>query len=279
MLQIDKEKILKLKNGDFSDIHLHEWFTHHDFAYIFATIEGCSKNINYDLLNFISIYAHEYLEKPNGEDWLDFNLLRELIEINGDYPINIDQMDYEELLAYWNKQISRICEQILEKVIVLSSKFYEYHPILTSLESSKNENVRLHCCANGNFFDFLNDKSQRVREVANIRYNFNNEMRNCDIVQRKRIDFLTKALQTGAIECYDSGVIAEPNVIYLCFNSLLFEHSYSVLRFNKDIYNSINKNFILANTLNQLIKDEEINLKEDLVPLCFAKEKSRTRHT
>ena len=109
MILIEEDKIKKLENGDFSEISLNNWFENYAFKYIFATINGCDKTINFDTLNFISIYVQHLLIEPNKGNW-NGKKLKELIKASGLHPFNIEQMSYEEMLYEWDRKLRQTYE-------------------------------------------------------------------------------------------------------------------------------------------------------------------------
>lgn len=272
MIKIENDLIKKLEEGDFSGLRLDLWFTYNYFDYIFATIKGCDKNLDYYVLHFISIYAQYLLFNPNAKLWNAIQL-RELIENSGHYPGCLAQMTHEELIDYWNEEIVRKCEHILEEVIIVGSKHYEScAPTLEQLYTSENENVRLYCCANLDYSKFLNDPSPRISKVANIRHQFQqkwNSLNNYD-VEKQRIEFLTAALEKGVIQCWDGGVISKEGETHAIFISLLFnKNEIHMPGFDEDIYYTIQDKRILANTLNELIKEGRIAFRDDIILDCF----------
>lgn len=276
MIPIEKETAKKLENGEFSEASLDFWFENHAFGYIFATIKGCDKNLDFDMLNFISMYAQYLLIEPNAKGWDEWGL-RELIKNSGSWPGNIDEMSYEELIAYWNGEIIRTCERILNKVVLVGSKHYEYYgPILEQLSMNANDSVRLYCCANLDYSKFLNDSSPRVSKVANIRYQFEQKWNGLsdDDNEKQRIKFLTAALEKDAIQCWNGGVgYKEEDRTYAIFRSLLFKGEIWQPEFDKDIFYTIQDRRILADTLNELIKEGKILFRDGIMPSCFGESK------
>lgn len=269
---IDSDKVKALKNGDFSDLDLDYWFRDYLFDYIHAIVEGCDKNLNFDVLNLISIYAQYLMANPNAKEFAKKDL-ETIIKNSGSWPGNIDDMSYEELIDCWNKKIVKKCERILCKVILIGSKHYEYYkPILDQLSTNVNDNVRLYCCANLNYTDFFGDKSPRVVKVAKIRYQFQKKWDNLcdDDSEKQRIKFLTAALETNAIQCYNGCIgYDEEDKMFAIFRSLLFTKEVWRPEFDEDIMSTIQDKRILANTLNELIKSGEIISKEGILPDCF----------
>ncbi len=277
MITIEKNIVNELEKGNFKEVQLDFWFGNHAFKYIFAVIEGCDKNLDFDMLNFISMYAQYLLVKPNAKVW-EQEGLRELIENSGSYPCNIDRMTYDELVAYWNKRIVYTCERILNKVVLVGNKHYEYYgSILEQLSTNSNDNVRLYCCANLNYPNkFLNDPSPRVAKVANIRYQFNQkwDRLNDNDNEKQRIKFLTAALEKNVIQCWDGDVgYKEEDKVYAIFRSILLKGEIWQPEFDKDIFYTIQDKRILADTLNELIKEEKISFKDGMKPSCFEETK------
>lgn len=274
MITIKEELVKKLKEGDFSYIDLESWFINHEFTYIFAIIEGCEKTLDSDMLYLISIYAQHLLNEPNAKGWHQ-ETLKELIKSTGWYP-DMDNMSHEELIEYWNERIINYCEHILEKVIITGNKNYQYyHPILLELYNHPNDNVRLYCCANLNWEKFLDDNCERVRKVANIRKNFFMKWHSAKLTkeEQQQIEFLTAAIKKNAIHCCDGCVgYLEKDKMTALFKSLLFKKSSWIRNFDKDIFYTISDKRILADQINQLIKEGKIVLRENMAPNYFKEE-------
>lgn len=276
MIPIEKDAVKNLEKGEFSEASLNFWFEIYAFGYIFVTIKGCDKNLDFDMLNFISMYAQYLMIEPNAKSWSEGGL-RKLIKNFGTWPVNIDRMSYEELISYWNREIIRICERILSKVVLVGSKHYEYYgPILEQLSTNANDNVRLYCCANSDYSKFLNDPSPRVSKVANIRYQFEEKWNSLsdDDNEKQQIKFLTAALEKGVIQCQNGDVAyKEEDRMYAMFRSLLFKGEVWQPGFDKDIFYTIQDRRILADTLNQLIKEGKIIFRDGIMPSCFEETK------
>lgn len=273
MISIENTEIERLKSGDFSNITLSKWFKDYSFSYIFAVVDGCDKKLDFDILNLVSKYAECLLIKPNTKGW-DKKSLKELIMNSNPCPVKINELSQKELISYWENTVVRICERILQEVILVCSRHSEYcGDIMERLSKNSNANIRLYCCANGNYNNFFNDSSQRVRKVANIRYNF--EQKWNDIAdndeEKERIIFLTSALKNDLIHCLDGEVpsMKEDKMFAIFFGELLqgqtWYHS-----FDRDIVFAIEDKRILADEINKLVKEGKIIFKNGVVPDCFS---------
>lgn len=271
MILIEEDKIKKLENGDFSEISLNNWFENYAFKYIFAAIKGCDRTINFDTLNFISIYVQHLLIEPNKEIWNE-EVLKELMNNSGSHPFNIERMSYEEMLYEWDRKLRQTYECMLKKIILVSSRHDKYRQILVQLSKSKNDNVRLYCCANGEYLNFFNDPSIRIQKVAHIRCKFDKKWNNLDVndIEKERIRFLTTALEQGVIECGNGDIYySEKDQMFAEFSSMLFKKAIWIDKFDKDIFYTIHDKRILADELNKLIKEGKLSFKDDMVPDYF----------
>ena len=264
MILIEEDKIKKLENGDFSEININDWFTNSAFDYILATINGCDKNLDFNVLNFISIYA-QYLLFEIIEKAKNTKQLKKIIKIHD----NIDKMSDEDIYT----QLTKKYKDILIKVITIGSKHECYHKILDQLCNSDSTDIRLYCCANYKFFHFIYDPSKRVQKVAYIRYKFDQKWNNLDDndVEKQRILFLTSALKNGVIQCYNGDVShTEEDKMFAIFRSILFEKEVWEDNFDRDIFYTIEDKKILADSLNGLIKEGRLSFKENvMVPDYF----------
>lgn len=277
MISISQDLIKRLESGDFSGVRLDSWFRNHDFDYILAIVKGCDKNLDLNMLNFISMYAQYLLLEPNAKDW-DLDDLREVIRSSGYIPAMIDRMNYEELVAYWNARIIKMCECILSEVVHVSSRNCGYYgSILEPLFTNANANVRLHCCATLDYSRFLDDSSLRVAKVANIRKQFdqkwNGLMSSLDLSssrEMQRIEFLTSALEKNVIQCGALDVrYQEEDKMTAIFRSLLFNGEVRLEGFDVDIFDTIQDKRVLAATLNELVKEGKIVFREGMMPSYF----------
>lgn len=69
-----------------------------------------------ELLGFISKNAQELLSDPNANIW-SIEKLIDLIKKYGVVPGNINTMDYDKLVDFYNECIVEACEKILFKII------------------------------------------------------------------------------------------------------------------------------------------------------------------
>ena len=270
-IKIKQQQERECQRNVLSKENLELLFKNHDFKYILKAVKKCEENLDFDLLELISINAQKLLNNPNANLW-NKEELKELFIKSREYPGNMDEMSYEALVNLYNNYIIvRNCERILINIILVISKNYEYFgAILEQLYSIENDNVRLYCCARGDYTKFLNDSSARISKVANIRYQFSekwNRLSDNDI-EKQRIKFLMSAHIWW--EDYDV-ILDEEDKIYVYIQSEFFKKGYQGY-FDSDILYTIRDSGILADAVNELIKQGEIILNDDMVPDYFKNE-------
>ncbi len=264
---MDEElELNELRNGHFASAEVDNWFgcyaydekQEEYFKYVKAALDGLGKRINYDLFNFIAIYADYFYTHEDA--------VRKLFrDVNG-IMSNDDRFD-EYLTGYISYAHFQL-KQILEKIIAVGSRHGEYLGIVRRFYRHQDEMVRLFCAANTISDDcsiFINDPSERVKKVALIREN------HCCYVpddERGRIDFLTRALMVKAITTdYEAGYCEKEDVT---FYSILFEaHSITIPDFDCDILYRIADKSILASKIEEEIVKHNIPLNWDMLPECF----------
>ena len=122
------------------------------------------------------------------------------------------------------------------------------------------------------YYNYLNHPNERIRKVANIRRNFENEWQNSSDNKKERIKWIENAITFGIIEKsvklvgYD-----EPDKTLAVFESSLFAKSEDINKFDEDILFTIQDPRILSSKINELINEEKIQFKEEFRPLCFEK--------
>ncbi len=256
--------IEKLKNGDFSNLKINSWFLNYEFDYIMALVEGCDKVINLDVLNLVVLYANYLLNRSNEniskEDIKEF-LNKKTIHFN----MSISD---DDLVKTWSSIVKAKCEQILEKAIIVGLKHHEYYGIISRFSMHSNEMLRVFYCANGNFSIFLNDPSERVRKVYQIREEFISKWSTLSNEEKTNIIFLERSLTFGAIEIFEAGISSSDDKVNVIFKSLLFDEEIA-LEFDWDILYAIQDKRILASKLYEIIKEEEISLRKEMLPLTF----------
>lgn len=278
MLKKEQEKNIEQQKSVLSKENIELLFENHDFEYVLKAIYKCEENLNVELLDLISIRAQNLLSNPNANMFAKEQLI-ELFKKTHSYPCGMEDMNYDKLADAYNKRIVELCEDILAKIISICSDNYEHFGhILEQLYENKNPNVRLHCCGKGDYIRFLNDPFLRVAKVANIRYNFEEKWNSLseDDSERKRIVFLMSAFKNREIGCfvYDVLNLEADDESFVNFTSGLFKKSKDQRRFDSDILYTINDRRILADAINELIKQGEIVLNYDMVPECFGRESS-----
>lgn len=272
ILKKEQEKIIEQQKSVLSEENIESLFKNHDFEYILKAVYKCEENLKVELLYLISIRAQNLLSNPNANMFTKEQLI-ELFKKTHCYPCGMETMEYKKLADAYNDSIVRCCEDILAKIISVCSNNYEHFGlILEQLYENKNPNVRLHCCGKGDYIRFLNDPSQRVAKVANIRYNFEEKWNSLseDDNERKRIQFLMSSKIGYFI--YDV-ILPDDDKMCISFTTRLFIGE-KILDFDRDILETINDERILADAINELIKQGEIVLNYDVVPECFHNESS-----
>ena len=271
-----KEDLLKEQQKNIANKEKIELsFKNHDFNYILKVLSMCEKTLDLELLNLISINTQDLLSNPNADKW-NKDQLKELIEKSRTIPGCISTMNNKELTDFYNERIVEWCEDILIQIISISSDNYEYFGhILEQLYVNQNKNIRLHCCANGDYTKFLNDPSPRVAKVANIRYNFEKKWNSLSVndIEKQRIEFLISAYKNGEIGFIDNDVLIMEgdDKSSIGFISVLFEKTNNQI-FDSDILYTIKDKRILADTINELIKKGEIVLNHNMIPDYFKNE-------
>lgn len=281
MIKRNSELINRLKNGDFSTLDLNDWFYKNEYDYIYAAIEGCDRVVNENsksVLEFIATYAEMLLLQPNA---LAYDTIDKVKKVIGEFVDDeqIDKLSYEELIEYLNKEISKKCEDILTKIVIVGCNHFSggYGDIVGPLCYSSNDTIRLYCCANLPLgaHDFSFDSSLRIRNVERIRREFwsihmmggapENDL------MKKRIKYFADAIRYGVIGCYDLDVVLdECDRISVGFYSDLFNNCVEIDSFNKDVFYSMCDKTILGYCLNRLFEDGELRFKEGVrLPQCF----------
>ena len=270
----------RLQNGDFSEVNLPLWFESQKYSYIWKTVFGLGKNLNVDMLKYISIYSQALYRlakegvysKMNAEGWGGREGLIEVIKNSGMYPCNISEWSYEKMIAYWDERVVGSCEHILRLIISVGLEFYEHcSSIIEPLSKHDSELVRLAYCCNLDYCQFLNDPSPRVAKVARIRQQFEEKWQslNDEDNEKQRIMFLTEAIKNEQITLMDGAVayINHDDWCYAFFGGPLFRAEVSA--FDEDILWYIQDRRILADKLNELIKKGEISFNDGMMPECF----------
>jgi len=245
-----KEKLIEqLKQGDFSNVQLDEWFEYNDkcFEYIYATIEGCKQNINTYMFKFILMYAKKYYFKANNSKSTNDIITKD------------------------------ICEEILKRLIIISYNEPQYKYIIKELGNFPNDLIRLHYCAYIDHYSYLNDSSLRIKKVANIINNYYNG-KTMEISKNHDFElhnFLTYAIKYGVIQMVSLYTPTKTDeVTAIKFKSMLFDWNNSainpnLMNFDVDILYTIPEKGILAAIVLDWIRNGTISFKEGMVPNCF----------
>lgn len=259
---VNYKLIENLKNGDFSNLEIDNWFLNYDFDYLFALIIGLSKNINKDILNLVVLYAKYSLNHINtnlSEEQIKYFFEKNNIHVN-------KNISYKDLLETWYCIVKNKLEKILEQIIIIGLSHHEYYGIVASLSTNSNEILRVFYCANGNFSPFLNDPSPRVRKVYHIREKYLLQWRKLSDVERAKVLFLENALNYGAIRALEIGVPSGDDKVNVTFKSLIFNEEITIEDFDWDILYAIQDKRILATKLYNIINERNIKFNEEMLP-------------
>ena len=62
-----RDIMLSLQEGRFDEVNIeiNDWFSYGRYNYIYSVIEGCDKTINYELLEFVTIYLKNMINQYN----------------------------------------------------------------------------------------------------------------------------------------------------------------------------------------------------------------------
>ena len=274
------ELIKELKNGNFENVELDYWFINQDIDYILATIKGCEKNIDINLLKLIVMYANKLLIKPNlvveARNVEKFAKKRYNKDLTALWPFgNNTGTEYIEYANEYEKEVKDNSIEILYKVIDICSKHKKYSGTVKSLKSCSDEDIRLYYCANVDYESFLNDTNPRIRKCAAILLATDIKMRHLSSYddEYQQIIFLKNALEKKAINYCEGELTGEyEDKASVLFDSLMFEYSCEIENFDIDILYSINDKTTLARQINELIKKGMIQLDKDMIPDYFKRE-------
>lgn len=246
---MNEKLIEQLKQGNFSNVQLDEWFEYNDkyFEHIYATIEGCKKNINTYMFKFILMYAQKYYFKAKDSQSIN----------------DITTKD--------------ICEEILKRLIIISQSEPQYKYIIKELDSFPNDIIRLHYCAYIDHKRYLNDSSLRIKKVANIINDYYNG-KTMEISKNHDFElhnFLTYAIKYGAIQIVSLYTPTKTDeVTAIQFKSMLFDWNNktinpNLMTFDVDILYTIPEKGILASIILDWIRNGTISFKAGMTPECF----------
>lgn len=257
---MEEELLKRLEEGNFNGVELDEWFRNPNATNLYrilATITGCDKNLDSDMLYIISMYAKHLF-------------------------IKTDETKYSPVIITNNQ-----CKTILEHIITIGTRHLDvYHETISQLMDFPNDYIRLLCCAHiGSpiYLKYLNDECARIRKVANIRQDFDTKWN--EISQNKhelaQINFLVSALNKGAIKIYELYTPRqEDETVTIKFQSYLFTWNdktiinnnlinHKLTNFDADILHTIPDKRILACIIHDWIKAGILSFKEGIKPACF----------
>lgn len=234
---MDYDVYKRIIEGNFDINDIDNWFDNFDYTPLSFVVRECQLNNNTEYLNHILKKCQKIVEFLDGEN-------------------------------------TRKCNRMIFRILRHWHNNSENHSdVIERLSTSKNDQIRLYCCANYDYSKFLEDPDSRISRVAKIREEFEYKWNNIDDDERARIKLISEALKVHAISLYD-GLIGykEPYKCYAEFNSFLFTSPKSCSGFDRDKFTTIqNDRRVLAYEINEMIKKGEISFKQYLEPSCFKK--------
>ena len=267
--------VKNIDRGCFSKDNIDYWFSIHDYNIIDYALAKSKKIGDIKMINYISKKTQIQMQNTQTSIYTKDELIK-LIEDTGTWPWKIEELSYEELKDYYDKRVRDRCVIILKDIIDISRENYnkspEYKKIIDEIKKLNNDELDLYICANMDYYNYLNHPNERIRKVANIRRNFENEWQNSSDNKKERIKWIENAITFGIIEKsvklvgYD-----EPDKTLAVFESSLFAKSEDINKFDEDILFTIQDPRILSSKINELINEETIQFKEEFRPLCFEK--------
>lgn len=287
MKHIEQNLIKKLQSGNFTTLEINDWFLEHEFEYIYSTIEGCDKVINYEILYFISTYAEYLLSHPQTSKYETAEEIRQELQHLGHTKEQTDLLSYEALILTLTNSLSKIYEDIITKIIIVGSNHYEeYQSIIKPFCYSPNETIRLYCCANLNLntHDFSHDPSARIQKISNIRTQFAMWWNSPNITQEEKlkINYLLNAIKYGVLKYQQTNIFyPESNTTTIKFSSFLLQQSESpLLTIDKDILLIIKDKRIFGYYINKMLEEKNIQFKEGFtIPSYHQQNTSASKHT
>lgn len=223
-IELKEKEIRELEQGYFTNLHIDSWFRNEDFDFIIATIKGCERTQNFEILTYISKYAYHLLKTYYLESYLN----------------------------------------ILKSVILFTAKIGYYgSPAITFLYDSPIDEIRLYCAANLDYTKFLNDKRPYITKVAKIREEVALKIRDEEVRERVEFlkSALENGLIEYK-KLPDSEKNGDEYAINI--QSYIFYHSTYKIFINKDIIDNMSDNkLVLASIIDDLIRKGEIILNND----------------
>lgn len=265
-----EEKLInQLENGDFSELELNRWFSIYEFDYIYAAIEGCDKETDYYVLDFIATFAELLYLKPNTDSYDTRESIMLALEKFNTFSF-LEDKTFEELKELLNNRIKEKCENILTKVVLVGCKHpEEYEDIVKSLCYSTSDKVRLYCAANLEYgvHDFSKDVSPRIRKVAAIKESFYKVYNSYDFQINggwEKVNYFVYALKYGAINTRILTYHPDFEDKILGFiGSKLFDKNIEV-EFDLDVFQTMQDKKVLAYVLNCMYEEGFLKFKDSV---------------
>lgn len=273
----DEEKSFldKLWDGDWKylNIVMSNPVTDMDFKKIRALAHGAAAANNPSMLYHIYVIVRMKFRDPGAEEITNRNRLVTIVEDSGMYP-DMSRMSIREISEYWNSRIKGYCIDIVREIIYSACKMEDNvlcRKILDDYAKSPIKEIRLlMACAVSDPTKFLDDEDERVSKVAHIRADFEIAYQKMTPIDRMQNEFLVMALEAKNIKCFDGITGGHPEG-YMCafFDSPLFSKNSGYIQFDEDVFYNIEDRRILADYINNLIKEGTIRLADGCRPDFF----------
>ena len=131
-----KEIMDLLQEGKFDDVEIRidDWFNTGRYNYIYSLIEGCDKTINYELLEFVTIYTKKMINFFMQEK--NTNLKKEIIInfLNKVHMPYINNGSFNDLQKTWNETNLIIIKELLDNILRVIFNHEEYNNIIMLLK-------------------------------------------------------------------------------------------------------------------------------------------------
>ena len=172
------------------------------------------------LVSIENTYIHikENLEKMNFNEMTKENLIYYLNNCDGKYfdtstgkitnKLPNNNYSKEILIKMCENQNSKMIEKTMIKVLNIIGKFIEdikdnplIKTILEETSKSNNDKVRLKCAlVSPNYISFLNDTKDEIREIAQVKSEFNHDISNYSKEEINLIKCLGESINSDLIE-------------------------------------------------------------------------------
>ena len=135
-----RDIMISLQEGRFDEVNIeiNDWFSYGRYNYIYSVIEGCDKTINYELLEFVTIYLKNMINQYNK---LNINKIYKSLgkEIILDFlykaNIKVSKNNTEEKIKEtWYTSIFMIIKELLDDIIRVTLNHQQYNNIMLLLD-------------------------------------------------------------------------------------------------------------------------------------------------